>query len=501
MQRKKIKQLLAVSGVVGATIALKSVPAYATENMAVATINRGQVVNVDGSYLRVRAEASTSSSILTTMTEGTTFDIISNSNGWYKISYNGITGYVHGDYVKELYLPSYEITTTGRVYDAAPNLRVRSSASLNASIIGYLVDDTTVSIVGTEGEWYKIKYNNSYGYVHSDYILIDGTNNDNSSNSGNTTEMNAIGYAYNLDGLSLRVRQSSSTSSAIIGSLYEGDTVNIIGEEGTWYKISYNNSIAYVSKEYITMDKANAEVTPNNPTPEATPDGSVTIKKGQVINVEGSNLRVRQSADGSSFVLGYLLNGTVVDVVGQEGAWYKISFNGSVGYVSVDYISFNISSNGSTNESVSNSYEVILNELKSHIGSPYVWGGSGEELTTANLQILKNRFPVDAAAGEYNHAEAFVDQGYRAFDCSGLMQWAFAKANIHIGRTTYNQIEAGYEVSLSEVKAGDLLFTTSIGHVGMYIGDNMWIDSSTTGGLIGIRQVPWSSIGRARRVL
>ncbi|MDU3724461.1 MAG: hypothetical protein E7G24_14890, partial [Clostridium celatum] len=78
MQRKKIKQLLAVSGVVGATIALKSVPAYATENMAVATINRGQVVNVDGSYLRVRAEASTSSSILTTMTEGTTFDIISN---------------------------------------------------------------------------------------------------------------------------------------------------------------------------------------------------------------------------------------------------------------------------------------------------------------------------------------------------------------------------------------------------------------------------------------
>ena len=51
MQRKKIKQLLAVSGVVGATIALKSVPAYATENMAVATINRGQVVNVDGSYL------------------------------------------------------------------------------------------------------------------------------------------------------------------------------------------------------------------------------------------------------------------------------------------------------------------------------------------------------------------------------------------------------------------------------------------------------------------
>ena len=200
MQRKKIKQLLAVSGVVGATIALKSVPAYATENMAVATINRGQVVNVDGSYLRVRAEASTSSSILTTMTEGTTFDIISNSNGWYKISYNGITGYVHGDYVKELYLPSYEITTTGRVYDAAPNLRVRSSASLNASIIGFLVDDTTVSIVGTEGEWYKIKYNNSYGYVHSDYILIDGTNNDNSSNSGNTTEMNAIGYAYNLDG-------------------------------------------------------------------------------------------------------------------------------------------------------------------------------------------------------------------------------------------------------------------------------------------------------------
>ena len=291
--------------------------------------------------------------------------------------------------------------------------------------------------------------------------------------------------------------------STILGNIYEGDAVNIIGEEGNWYKILYNNSTAYVSKDYITLNESSAG---------AGSDNNASVRSGYVINVEGSNLRVRQSASSSSMVLGYLVNNEAVEIVGEEGSWYKINYKNSTGYVHSDYIQVGTGgvsngnlSGGSTSVSgaISNSeaYNIVFNAMKEQVGAPYVWGGSGEYLTTNSLNELKLRFPEDAAYGEYIHAENYVNQGYRAFDCSGLMQWGFAQAGISIGRTTYSQINAGVEVQLSSVQPGDLLFSADLGHVGMYIGDNQWIESSYTGDYVRISNVPWSYVSRARRVL
>ena len=196
MNKSTIKRGIAISGVIGGMVLLKPIAVQALENNELPTTeadienvnmrstSRGQVVNVDGTYLRIRSNPSTNSEILGTMSEGISFEIISYSNGWYKISYNSILGYVHGDYVEEINSSSTEDTLYyGKVYNAEPNLRVRSGASLNSSIIGYVVDNTTVTIVGTADEWYKIKFNNGYGYVHSDYILVNGINDGNNNNN------------------------------------------------------------------------------------------------------------------------------------------------------------------------------------------------------------------------------------------------------------------------------------------------------------------------------
>ena len=251
---------------------------------------------------------------------------------------------------------------------------------------------------------------------------------------------------------------------------------------------------------------------PASDSSETESDNNASIRSGYVVNVEGSNLRVRQSPSSSAIVLGYLVNSEAVEIVGEEGNWYEINYRNSTGYVHSDYIKVGIggtlnedSSEGNTtgSENISNSeaYNIVLNAMKEQVGAPYVWGGSGEYLTTNSLNELKVRFPEDAAYGEYIHAEGYVNQGYRAFDCSGLMQWGFAQAGINIGRTTYSQINAGIEIQLSGVQPGDLLFSADLGHVGMYIGDNQWIESSNTGDFVKIRNVPWSYVSRARRVL
>lgn len=522
MKKNNIKRAIAISGVIGGIVMIKPMTVHALENndivpvdtnienINVRSTSKGQVVNVEGTFLRIRSNPSTDSQVLGTMSEGMKFEILAQSNGWYKINYNSTIGYVHGDYVQEINSTSTEDTLYyGKVYNAAPNLRVRSGSSLNSSILGYVVDNTTVSIVGSEGEWYRIKFNDAYGYVHSDYVLVNGI--DNSNNGGNNNESNSgnnsggdetirqTGYVYDLGGSTLRVRQSPDTSSNVLGSLYEGNSVNIVGEEGNWYRISYKESIAYVSKDYITLEKISDS---NNGGSEDSSPEEVIVTKGTVINVEGSNLRVRQEASTDSFAIGYLLNNSTVEILGKADNWYKISFKGSVGYVSADYISVNSEGNSGNTDIVNKeAYNIILDSMKAQIGSPYVWGGAGEYLTTDFLNELKNRFPNETSQGEYNHAEGFVDKGYRAFDCSGFIYWAFREAGVSVGRTTYNQINNGVEVSLNEVIPGDLIFTEDIGHVGMYIGDNQWIESSVTGDTVRISYVPWDYVNRARRIL
>lgn len=521
MQRKKLKKIIAISGVVGTILAVKTIPASATEvnsGISVASISKGQVVNVT-STLRIRESASTSSSVLGTMRNGSTFDIISKSGSWYQIKYNGITGYVHGDYVKEI-AASSSISTKGKVYNVSTNLRVRSGASTSSSILGYLTNNTEVTIVGSEGEWYKIQYNSGYGYVSKEYITtnVNSSNNTGSNNTGNTssseTEINKTGYVYNVSSGGLRVRKEASTSSTVLGTLYSGNSVNIVGETGSWYKIKYNSSYAYVHKDYITENKPSSESSSNTGNSSSTTDSnnsSQTMNAVGVVTNVSSNLRVRKQPSSSAVVLGYLLNNENVNITGKEGNWYKINFKGSVGYVSADYIKIstgsdntsgsNSSTGSNSNTSVSNAYNIVLEELKSHIGSPYAYGGSGELVTNASIQTLKSRFPDYASAGKYDTLYQYVDSGVRMFDCSGFMQWGFSKANISIGRTTYDQIKSGVEVSLDSVQPGDLLFYSNLGHVGMYIGNDQWIESPNSGKTIRITNVPWSSIGRARRVL
>ena len=57
-------------------------------------------VNTEGSYLHLRTEANTDSSILKNLPHSTKVEILSAlDNGWYQVSFDGITGYVSGSYL------------------------------------------------------------------------------------------------------------------------------------------------------------------------------------------------------------------------------------------------------------------------------------------------------------------------------------------------------------------------------------------------------------------
>ncbi len=51
----------------------------------------------------------------------------------------------------------------------------------------------------------------------------------------------------------LNVRSQPNTSCAVVGQYYNGTALDITGVEGNWYKISFNGSAAYVSKDYVSL--------------------------------------------------------------------------------------------------------------------------------------------------------------------------------------------------------------------------------------------------------
>lgn len=94
----------------------------------------------------------------------------------------------------------------------------------------------------------------------------------------------------------------------------------------------------------------------------------------------------------------------------------------------------------------------------------------------------------------------------RGFDCSGLVYWAYAQVGVQIPRVTYDQVRVGTAVALSDLRAGDLIFTRGdvpvrdFGHVGIYVGNGVEINAPHTGAVVSLRHVDVSVVQAIRRL-
>jgi len=71
------------------------------------------------------------------------------------------------------------------------------------------------------------------------------------------------------------------------------------------------------------------------------------------------------------------------------------------------------------------------------------------------------------------------------FDCSGFTQYCFKQAGITISRTSYEQAQSGITVSESKMRVGDIVcFNSPVSHVGIYVGNGMFIHSSKPGDVV-----------------
>lgn len=121
-----------------------------------------------GSSLRMRAEASTSSSIVTTLDKSVAVAILENTDDeWFKISYAGNTGYVSADYL--LVDQDNVFETYGRVNGDGVN--VRADASTESEALASVDTGTTVTVNGLVDGWYSVTCQyGTEGFIRSDFL-------------------------------------------------------------------------------------------------------------------------------------------------------------------------------------------------------------------------------------------------------------------------------------------------------------------------------------------
>jgi len=107
-----------------------------------------------------------------------------------------------------------------------------------------------------------------------------------------------------------------------------------------------------------------------------------------------------------------------------------------------------------------------------------------------------------AALSKQGSAYVWGGDGPITFDCSGLVKWAFAQAGMPgLPHSAEEQARMGRAVSRSELQPGDLIALYSpISHIGIYVGDGLYVNAPQSGDVVKVVWVPWSQVTAMSRI-
>ncbi len=400
---------------------------------------------VTASALNVRSQASTASSVVTCLPRGTVVLVTGSSTGWYQVWYQGSSGYVSADYVT--YSTSADASFgTGTVNGTGVN--VRSGPGTGYSVVGTVTNGNTLPVVGVSGSWYKVTYNGSSAYISGSYLSLSGGSGSSTSSPSPAPAGGTASGTGTINGNYVRMRSGPGTGYSILGTYNKGSVMTVTGTSGDWYAVTSGSLKGYVYKQYLTMSSSGSGAATGGSTGSFT---VTTMNDTPAVTTAAVNMRSGPATTYTSQRV--LAQGTAITLTGTSGSWYRISYNGSTGYVSGSYVSTNVA----TGSSSTAAGERIVNEAKKYLGVPYVYGGTSPS----------------------------------GFDCSGLVYYVYKQCGYSITRTATAQNSDGRYVARSNLQPGDIIifyngYKSAIGHAGIYIGNNQFIHASSGGGRVMI---------------
>lgn len=143
--------------------------AMCTIGASAATLGAGTVT---ADALRLRSTPATEGEILATVSSGTSVVVLDEAeDGWYKVNYNSVEGYMSGEYLDVATKAETDLGY-GKVDADGSTLNMRAGASTSFASLCSIPSGTVLELEGVYEGWYKVTYAGNTGYVSSDYITI-----------------------------------------------------------------------------------------------------------------------------------------------------------------------------------------------------------------------------------------------------------------------------------------------------------------------------------------
>ena len=453
------------------------------------------IAEVSG-YLNVRKTPESFGEVVGKLPKGGACEVLDTSTeGWYKISSGGVTGYVSSQYVytgDEAKKLAAENVAERAVIDA-DKLNVRSEPKADADVVDQVFKNERYDIKGEQDGWIQI----SDGYISSDYVTVKYALDEAIKQDMRQTVLSL----YDNLGVSnvsnyLNVRDNPDENKGkIIAKLPSNAGCDILDTSTSgWYKIRSGNITGYVKSEYIL-------------TGQQAKDKALQVAKLMAIsNTDGVNVRTEPNTNSSIYT--QISNSERFLVADQQDGWVKIEIDDQDAYLSSDYVDVKygleeaikytpvveVADNSSKNDSKSNSKNNTKNNSssknngKKNSANDGAAGSKSGSVSSKRAQIAN--YAVQFVGNRYVYGGTSLTNGT---DCSGFTMSVMAKFGVSLPHNSGAQSGSGKSITSSQMRPGDLVFYSGSGginHVALYIGNGQVCHASNARS--GIKISTWN---------
>lgn len=199
------------------------------------------------------------------------------------------------------------------------SLNLRSAGSSSSQWLGAYSGGTWVEIIGSQNNFYQVVTpDGKVGYMSKNYV-----------DAGSAAQYLRIATVSNNNGGAfLNFRESPSYNAKVLGILYNGVPLLVLGQQNGWYCVQLNGQVGYVRSEFVTVRNI---------------IGSSTVATIKTPNNSAMNLRV---GPGKQYgVIRQYAGDQYVMVLAKGSGWSYVSVGGQTGYMSNDFLSEGLKTN------------------------------------------------------------------------------------------------------------------------------------------------------------
>ena len=451
------------------------------------------IAEVSG-YLNVRKTPESFGEVVGKLPKGGVCEILDTSTeGWYKISSGGVTGYVSSQYVytgDEAKKLAAENVAERAVIDA-DKLNVRSEPKADADVVDQIFKNERYDIKSQQDGWIQI----SDGYISADYVTVKYALDEAIKQDMRQTVLSL----YDNLGVSnvsnyLNVRDNpDETKGKIIAKLPSNAGCDILDTSTAgWLKIRSGNITGYVKSEYIL-------------TGQQAKDKALQVAKLMAIsNTDGVNVRTEPNTNSSIYT--QISNSERFLVADQQDGWVKIEIDDQDAYLSSDYVDVKYgleeaikytpvvevadtsNSKSNTKNSTGKSSSSSKSSGKKSSANDGAAGSKSGSVSSKRAQIAN--YAVQFVGNRYVYGGTSLTNGT---DCSGFTMSVMAKFGVSLPHNSGSQAGSGKSITSSQMRPGDLVFYSGSGginHVALYIGNGQVCHASNAKS--GIKISTWN---------